>query len=342
MEKTLPIKYPMITSYPEIANLMSILETDERAIPWICSNLNQIVFKRANNYVNGMQYEMQFNRQFYKHYSNIPILEYNQIHKNIISMKWPTFSDFIVELIENGYYIQTHLDHYYMPNSWFYHKSNYFHSTFIYGYDSDQGTIKIADFYMGNKYDHYNISSDSMNKAFNGSISQEVESFNYIILIKIKENYISPPINMRYMKRSLLDYIESKDSFNLFEYSTEWSDFKFYFGLSYYDELIKELHQDKLRRSMHVVYDHAKITKYKLKILHERDYINQTDFVQLNELICTIEHLALVNRNKYLKIYIKNRENIDRNVLDLLAKNILNLKEESENFTLKLIDAIKE
>ena len=144
MKKVLPVKYPPITSFPYLANMLSILWVNqERTLPWISDHFIQI-YGSTNL---GFDFYDNSSAFYIPAESYCPFIHIQQIDRKVINHGLHIFSDYVEFLIDNDWYSCLCLDRYYLSCSAQYKKDHFLHSTFIYGYDKEKEVVLIADFF---------------------------------------------------------------------------------------------------------------------------------------------------------------------------------------------------
>jgi len=98
MEKTLPMKYPVITSLPKHANMNSVLSNYDCYDDWFHTNHIQVI---------GLHGLTDVYNDFYQPLSRkyFPFFEQQHVQKAFVD-KWigGELASFIMDSIDNGYY----------------------------------------------------------------------------------------------------------------------------------------------------------------------------------------------------------------------------------------------
>lgn len=142
----LPVKYPLITSYPHHANLLSILSNYPDYLPWFCSNYIQLKI----NIDESFPAELDFYTPFWT--DTCPWIKYEYISRELLDSLETNYDNFFQEMINNRYYIYTVVDYYYVPTHRAYQKVHFLHPIFIYGLSVETDSFYCADFYDNSKY----------------------------------------------------------------------------------------------------------------------------------------------------------------------------------------------
>lgn len=303
----LPTVYPPITTYPQIACLFTILFVHEQEImPWICDHYIQIIAIRDttrpyltwNFYDNGT-----FNHVL--PVQNMPHFTFYREDGLLESVFFDKFTDYIEEAINNGYYIRTALDQYYLKCSTF--NGHFLHDGLIYGYDRANKKIYIADFYGNRRYQFVEVPYDEINLAFrNRDINKDSPGWHYEIKLYKFRKY-DYKTNFELLLTSVRDYIECKESLIKYKFSYENEAIvdKLVYGLEYYN-LLLEYGNDKIFdvRAFHLLYDHKVLWNLRLEYLMQQSLINEKIYNKFRPLFQKIEQDSLIVRNSLIKYNI--------------------------------------
>ena len=183
---------PFDATYPHNAHAISILTTAPEYYPWLLNSFIQI---------EGWDNENMDFEDFW--ILECPLLGHQRISKKLILEKWDNYLNFMIEMIECGYYIYLVID---TGKIAIYKSTGYPHDMLIYGYD--ESGFYVADFFHVAGYGKGKVTYDEMQEAL--KLRQEYEEhwiFNYdIVLLWVKEgnNAVFSPERVRI---SLEDYL---------------------------------------------------------------------------------------------------------------------------------------
>ena len=334
MKKLLPVAYPPITSYTDISAAMIILwARKEKTISWISDHLIQLY--ASNEIIQGSFYDF-VNNDNYPREGNCPFLQKYTINRDILEMA--CFSDFIERQINNNYYLNVTLDQYELNCSKYFQKKHKYHITFIYGYDSENELVYIADFYGGQKLTFQTISYSNLNSGFfsvrvKNAREWEVEIF----LLKYVDNTYDT--NIKLLIRFLDDYLNGIDSFLKYTFSFRHKEVLIRYGIEYYDMLLEHCQSVGKNGTLnttifHVLFDHKELMRIRLEYLTKiglilGDTSLSTDFNNLQEKTLSI-------RNMVMKYNILKNNNIITRIIIALVE----LRKIDKNLTFKLRNAI--
>lgn len=335
MEKLLPVTQPPITTYPGIAQPLSILFSDrEQIMPWFIPRYMQIAALTQKEKLNegismgnfiDATHEMTYGLKEYR------------LPRKLINSKWGSFLDFLHDCIDCNYYIHISLNMYYFPCSPSYHSKSYMHFPMIYGYSDKLEQFYVADFYKNLIYSFETVSYGEMSLAYENAVFDEVKKgimFDYLYYVLLWEKTIDfersvfPGLKKQDFTKNadisefsdiITDYIESKDSTHCLINNPKLSGIDFFYGLEYYDAIaynIENKYYDA--RALHVLCDQKSGLSLKLDYLFQHGNITEKAYEVLKEKCKILYDLSFINR-AYL---IKGNLSGNYNFVDKLINNI--------------------
>lgn len=327
MDVRLKWTLPVITSYPDIANLMSILNSYPNTNPWISMNFYQLAFreKKYGTFLDALRTGNDISV-----YQKCPYLYFNKLCKNTIKELYKSFLDFISETINKEFYVLLDLNIKYIKR--WNEKDDLMHETLIYGYNKCNNRVYIADFF-GGRYSNTICTIEEIELAFINSLEDNVffrkqgnnilsrYSPNDIFIVKIDSRNENIKIDLELIRMKLADFINGKDSFNVIRESCVHRDLEYNYGYLYYKKFANELvsYNFDLRKA-HVLYDHKKILLYNMKTLYENKLISETFYTEIFKIIESMINESLILRNRFLKIlFLQNERNISKMLVELVA-----------------------
>lgn len=330
MKKIIPLVEPPITTYPAIANILSLKwGKNKSSNAWFMDHFIQLVVRPNHEHTFGDFYDHADLDNFYRIIYGLPGLGWMRVNKGVAG--FDKFSDFIEHEIDNDYCVEACVDRYYFKFlEKKYRKNHYIHSSMIYGYDDNEKTVNIADFFIDGKYESKVISYDEINASMN----------NDWLINLYRDEYAEYEFNEKLMKKYLEDYIYSRDSFNKFAFSNKKYNEGVIFGVAYYDYLIDCLHKEngKDYRMYHILYDHKQLMKKRLEYLIN---LKKYDCEKIALLLCENENL--IRESKVLRAYfLKYCLNQSTQVMDKIKDRVISLKEKDISFVKSFIDIISE
>lgn len=330
MKIVLPVVKPIIDCYPDLANMLSILNCEKLADRWIATNFIQLVYRRNEKTSYGSFLDFMRMGNDISVYEHCPYLYVNHIDKNFVKDLFPNVFEFILYCLQKEIYIQMYTNKRYLPQ-----KNppdyNFMHETFIFGIDMEKRVLYLADFYDG-KYCQIECDFDSFNLAYLNSFPDNAYykseiflgtnlakyNMNKIILLQYNRHDLYTP-DVQIIKTKIEDYITGKDSFNRITESYIASGYDFYYGVDFYDQLILDLNQGFFdMRKPHVLLSHKVLFRKQLITMSDNKYISQEAFTKLSQQIEPLIVIATKLQNKCLILKLRSA---------LQEKNLLELKQ---------------
>ena len=348
-EKKLPIAEPLISAYPEVGQVFSIIDYDDpKSLKWMFSNFVQLYVhhKRRMTYVESLPL----------HYTaghKVPTLFHYCISKNIIEKKYENLLDFIVESINDGYYVSMMLDRFYLSNSEDYESVHKYHNTLFYGYDMERRIFYGQD--NQGKYINKEYSFEDVEFAYYQGYKCEDCGNNAAGSIMLAERVTNVlyQFNLKYLINELEFYLNSYGSeicenYNMVHhYRAQLPRVEVrYFNLGVYD-YFKEMMQNPENVggidviACYVFYEHKAFMEKRVEFLKEKGYLSAE--TQLCEEAAVIEENAQIFLNAVLKYLEIPQDEIAKKVAALL--NVLELLDEVKaleiGFVQNLLEELK-
>ncbi len=334
MKNVLKVTDPPITTYPAIANILSLLwDRKDNIMPWFADHFIQLIARPMHEDTFGDFYDHADMDTYYRIIFGLPGLGWMRVNSETAHYK--VFSDYVEKQIDNGYALEACLDRYYFSFAEEYQNYHHVHSSLIYGYDREKDEIYIADFfsddiYSGAKYEHKIISYDALNAGMNND--------GIINLLKAWDDHYD--FNLKLMRTEFEDYLNSTDSMNKFEFSNKDYNHVALFGLGYYEYLVDSFSQRDFidTRMFHLLYDHKTLMAYRLEFLEKENVLPKDKIDELKMMNVELIEETKVLRNCVFKYHIKAGEKLKDNIL----YRIVNLRTKDETFVRAMLLAIDE
>ncbi len=146
MQHTLPLHPPPIRSYLFHAYPLSILAQADTYLPWLYSTHIQLF--------NFPGEELKFythpfcTRHEVRHlyFSTCPFLDVQTVDRHLLGLATADIISWIVSCIDRGYYVQTDVDFFYLPNRPHYQRHHFIHEVLVSGYDTEERTLLLSGF----------------------------------------------------------------------------------------------------------------------------------------------------------------------------------------------------
>lgn len=330
MQIRLPVVYPPITSYPYIANSLSILWVKkEKVLPWICDHYIQLVIRPKHSRTRSDFYENADMGSYIIPGNFCPFLSW--LRNNQTTANFYKFTDYIEYQISHGYYLEACLDVFYLSCSKKFKNKHFIHQTFIYGFDSENKYVFISDFYDHGKYSRKVVSYDEINKS--------IEGIDFLINLYKFEDF-DYKININLLKATADDYINGRDSMNKFQYSYQSFNQDIIYGINYYnyllDVFIKEEPIDV--RPFHVLYDHKILMKIRLEYLKKIEKFDDSDIDNIIKLNNWLIEMSFILRSLVIKYNITHNYDIKKRI----SEKCSSIKESDCQLFIKLLKYLSE
>lgn len=339
----LPVIYPPITSYPGIAQPLSILFTEkEKILPWFMTRYLQLTALHPDNHIpEGMNLGSFLD-------SFLPIecegWEEYSLPRDFIDTQWENFTDFLKYCLSLNYYIQLSVNMYYFPCSPAYHKANFMHFPLIYGHDKDSDQFLVADFYAQTKYSFEKVSSKEIEMAYKTATFEELKYgkiYDYVYIVKLYK-YASPTqytFDFSEFLIKLHDYVNGIDSTHCQERDKKFKSYKYVHGIIYYDAMADYLRNRRCdMKVLHVLCDHKQAHLLRLDYLLNNRYLSSMQYQKLKDMCQKLYRDSLIVRNKYIKeVGMKKYNDSEIEISNILLK----IKENDQLFCNQLIYDLK-
>ncbi len=320
---------PLVRVYQYNAYANGVLSIDEKSLPWFLNNHIQLVFYKDNIEKNNIIFDFFTGNVF----GGIPLLQYEAVNDNYhIKSSQAATIEFIKECINNGYYIYTFVNEFYIPNRLAYNKYDCSHDILIYGYDEDNHLCNTIGYTDKLQFNESEISFDAFYRAF------QCDRNICIRIFKLVDN-IDSKFNISTVYEMLCDYANSTNCSNKLGLYFDLDTYnKYYFegrlncgevyGLSIYEGLIMYCqvildNGNKMdMRPFYGNYEHKMCMLQRLDYMEEHNYLSSCN---IKDLYTDINKKAKTILNLVIKYNITKDKNIIRKIINLL--NNLNANE---------------
>ncbi|MCP1132410.1 hypothetical protein NKT34_03850 [Paenibacillus polysaccharolyticus] len=333
--KTLPLCKPLISNYPQHAFYLSIISENKECQPWIYSNYTNLFLSELPN----NEFFLDFFVQTPEHHFNPWFKDSQRLHRDLILKSIPDLISFIKDQINSNYYILTHVDEYFIPNTNSYNNDRYTHAVMVFGYDDSTREFQLAGFFNDRIYSQTTVSYDEFKKAFEECHIYD-DYLNFTHLLKINPEYHNGKIynfSISYFAECMENYYTSFNEMKNFQsfYTPElYSDRTF--GLNIYKKLTAFLAlnlSEKLNletRFLYTLKEHKKFMNLKINYIEQEGHYYFPDVFKNNYL--QVEKETTILLNQFLKRLITQK---DININKLIDK--LNSLYQLEKEALELI-----
>lgn len=282
-----------IDTYSGVAGNVAVLMVDKRNIPLIVANHFSIAYYDLLN-------APGFNWAYY-----------NDDYKIVEDLKEKAvYNDLITEIkkgIDEGFYIQLFVDHYYIKKSSSYKKKHFLHDVAtIFGYSDETQVFVIGDNFFEGKYEIIEVTFDEVLRARAYNEELPIERFKII-----KEYTYS--MKVIDIKQMLKCYVEgevyknigkvNKNNIHLLDSNGTVC------GMRFYEVLIKKINlNDFDPRPFHIMLNHMQIYIFILDILNQYHVVYDKDSIY--EKVKKLIDETTILRNMYLKYTILPKNSI--------------------------------
>ena len=334
MKTILPIKDPPITHAPGDTYMLAMLMTIPEAYPWI-----------MNNFINIYMMENTWEDMFmnWEHRFECPFMEISRMDGFMLRTilgKEKSFSETVVHLLQNGYYVYSCINMKYIPS--YFCEKDLSHNIFIYGCDTEKKIFYVADFFniknrkfafqtctfeeLEDSFQHY---YDTIGDEDNSSIYDDIVTYTPRI---ITQWTFDPAI----LKKQLQAYVDGE---KLFAGTSIKNQYSYVFGLKIYDRLLQLL-EEKVTfgvRPFQLLYDRARLMDMRIAYLQENGVLSQSTTLlkQMNQEY--LDH-ALLTRNCFLKEDYKH--SLFSTGFSGTVEHLNKLKQEDYEFTVRLLQSL--
>jgi hypothetical protein len=352
LRTVLPTSTPDITTFPAYASSLSILQSHPEALDWVYSHYIRIFVTKIEiadinaeyyptaGYAPGFftDYDTRrlgntladgifFNRE------SCPYLNVFEIPYSLIRPM--SFVDFVKKCLDSNLYVYAHIDTSKVEN----YECDGIpseasdHPIFIYGYDDNNRTFNIADFFGGNKYSFEECKFKNIEDAFESSRITFLPMVKSIAAIQYNDKGVYT-LDYEYIRNSVREYIlaDREAAINFSNYSStffkplNWT-VKALLGIDVYRFLsefwklyisLSALGVTEIdMRPFHAFYDHKVIMLKRMEYLQKKGVI--------------------VNKEKYIAEYCGIRDNLQ------IARNlVLKYNATKQSNTLLSLDNVLE
>ncbi|MGF7050462.1 hypothetical protein J2T13_005000 [Paenibacillus sp. DS2015] len=320
--KSLPITISPIICYLHQAHQLCIVLTDEKKKTWFYNNYAQI-------YSRDKEIDLKFDFLSYDgKYARFPCINQNWLTRDFFFRTKLNLIQFIIDCIDQGVYCEIVVDEYYIPSKVNYLKKTYPHQNLIYGYDKDLQQFKIVGFNQANKFTEMEINFESLEKGFVHSPWAGVGFFDPTTDIEYTNSDLE--VNLPLLKKYLLDYVNSTNSF------VHYRPIDAVFGMDTYQLYKKEFLEtgNSDIRPLHTFWEHKKHMVSRINYFKETGILTVQD--DLQQRFVSLEKNFFVLRMLIMKYDIKN----DRTILSKISSRLDVLIEEERDLLGRFISLL--
>lgn len=324
MKKRLPLADPPIKGLHYLANPLAILFINENVLPWFYSDYAQLIWYKEINF-------LSFHGKYISEFpTSIPWLEFQCLEKKF-AVKAFDICDLFVDAIDDGWYIISSYDEFFIPNTFSYQKQHFNHDFMIYGYDMTGQTF-ISNIYTRKMMLEENIISFSQFRDGFFAAYPDSYEFNRINFYRKKKVY-KYDFNYTFLLGQLEDYLNSRCSDR--KYTVPDGHVDRAFGMEIYDYIIcifKTKHQSIYdTRILYLLWEHKKCMKMRIEYMIKHNLL--ADDQAFIEKFAEIERITLKIRMLQLKLCVKK----DMSICDRIVSGLQDVHGKEKVVMKKLI-----
>ena len=325
-EKKLQISKPILNAYPHHANIIAILNSNPNEMPILFNHYTQLVY---NTEIDRLDFSIGMHiPSFIKNY---PLIYSHSISRSFVSKKWKSITEFIMECINDGYYVQFIVDTYHIgAYEEFYNRIHFEHNILIYGYNQVEDIFYAADSFVHGKYSFECVSFSELEKSYSKNLPYDW--LDGIVLLKVKDDpYTAFWYDVEHIAVEIENYLESEPSamINIFETGRR-NELLHYYGVTVYDKIAEYIQHNRTFnfeydiRIFYVLLDHKHYLQYMLYELYKVKRVERADYYynRFRELESDTQKLI----NAVLKYNVTAEDSI----LDMIINKLQEIKEKEK------------
>lgn len=321
MKNVLKISEPIIKGYPDYGYQLTVVQNDPELDNWIYCNYIQLYYNPKDEENLVRYYYADVNGRTWN--TRNPTLEYQTIHKDVLQTLNIGIIDFLIKMIDLGYYCYLYIDEYYLPHSPAYNQFHIYHVNFIYGYDTDEKKLYLAGYDKTFLYSYNTVDFDIFETSYNLCPREEYEDRNTIYLYYICPTKQSYQFDIATMLEQIKEYLYCKNSQRRFD--TCFNVVPWYsFGLDclskvkeYLDEQIDSSDIKFNNKPYFIFWEHKNLMISRIDFLIKRGYLKEDCqskvlFEELKQFYLKILNMAIKYEYRQdIKILKRLKENIE-------------------------------
>lgn len=342
MLHTLPLKPPQITSYQQIALPLTVAMMNPTAENWFYSNYIQVLCVNRRHYLSKGNCDNALHYGFYNPEITSPESAEHICIEGCRQLYLFKKLSFIKEAVDDGWYIYTDADMFYIDGSDGFGEAHYPHDMLIYGYDDENMYIYM---YNESKLTSHTVSYDSFLRGYYSEYCDEKFYRNRAILFKPNAKVCE--VNLEKIRWHMHDYLNGTETFARENPNVFHPDSLTMNGIDTYlefdkliDYAIQNNHKNLRRSDMYCLYEHKKVMFDRVVYLNERDFLKASS--ELIEEFESIKKQAQILMLLGLKVNTLNESERKNSTLLVIKEKLHVLKQVEESAWYKYIDMNRE
>lgn len=306
--RILPLANPPYKGFQHLLFPLSAILTRKEYYPWFYNNYIQ-VFCVSNSY-----------NIFFPDSRMIP-WDYHETQKHyIINICHCNLITYIINFINDDYYIETGVDEFYLPHRRAYQKYHFGHQLLINGYDETKKVLIVYGYDEAMKTMQIEISYEDFIQANFGPVA----NVGYKIYRPSHAEPLKTYIDLILIKEFVEDYLFSKNTFERIRMYSPVPDSSVKFGMDTYQWLINLLESFQSKylnfdiKPMHLFWENKNCMKMRIEFLLKNNILKGLD--KIYEYYSNIEVEALICKNLLLKYSITEKDDCIIKIIGLIKK----------------------
>lgn len=299
--KKLPIAKSPIIGLQYLAYPLSIILNYEECYPWFYSNYIQLRWSKdlkshLTFYFPGTEKipEMLLNPWIDGQLMQKSTLESN----NIDSIR------FFINCIDEGYYVHSWFDEFFVPRRFSYRKNHFFHDFLITGYNEDEKLFYLLGYSNKSVFETTEIGFEQLQEALFSRHEETCSWLHNEVMLFKKTDSCTYNFDLNHVYSSLEDYLLKTDNSKDFAMFAKPNN-ELIFGRSVYEYLKKYfnlLNDNKIDYNLnmlHIFYEHKRCMSMRLEYMERNSVIKNISSIR--SAYSAIEDIALDARNLQIK-----------------------------------------
>lgn len=330
MSVKLQIKQPPITSYQQIALPLTVAMMNPTAENWFYSNYIQVSCVKRRHYLSKENCDNALHYGFYNPEITSPKSAEHICIEGCRQLYLFKKLSFIKEAVDDGWYIYTDADMFYIDGSDGFGEAHYPHDMLIYGYDEN---VYIY-MYNESKLTSHTVSYDNFLRGYYSEYCDEDFYRNRAILFKPNDKVCE--VNLEKIRWHMHDYLNGIETFAREKPNVFHPDSLTMNGIdtypefdSLFDYVLENEYKNLRKTDMYCLYEHKKIMLERVVYLNERGLLKASSELigEFNSIEKLSQQLMLLG----LKVNALNEPERKNSTLLVMKEkmNVLKQKEES-------------
>lgn len=159
----LPVEEPLVKVYPHVAGIFSVYGKNQWELPMLLNEMVGILYDAGKE-----RADFNISMEILPYMMNYPGCTLQCIPRKMVEERWKSFTEFLVSVLDDGFYVQCLLEAHKIPAYTESYGGNFFqHDMMIYGYDMGRGVFYGADAFEHGIYGFREVAFGDMERAWN-------------------------------------------------------------------------------------------------------------------------------------------------------------------------------